>query len=295
MKELIPLKVHSLVYEGYGLGRLPDGKAVFVPFVLPGEIIEARIIEEKKGHVIAELIKIVEPHPQRILPKCTHFGTCGGCHYQHIPYELQLQYKKAIFTEQLQRIAGIDSPKISEIIPSGKQWAYRNTIQFSLSEMGKLSFSDFYRNTLFEVCECHLPLLEINAFWPKMDFDPDSRMERIEVRQNLDGELMLVLRGSENDLPEVENEAPVSIVHLGSTDQVVIAGEDYLNMRVMDKDFKVSAGAFFQTNFDCAARLVESVKESIADYKCQSVMDVYCGVGLFSAFLAESVERGRPR
>ena len=66
MDELITLKIQSLVYGGYGLSRLPDGKAVFVPFVLPDEIVEARILEEKKGHVLAELINIVEPHPQRI-------------------------------------------------------------------------------------------------------------------------------------------------------------------------------------------------------------------------------------
>ena len=143
MDELITLKIQSLVYEGYGLSRLPDGKAVFVPFVLPGEIIEGRILEEKKGHALAELVNIIEPHPQRIVPRCTHFGLCGGCHYQHIPYSLQLHNKQAIFIEQLQRIAGIEAPYIKEIIPSANEWGFRNTLQFSLSEGGKLCFADF--------------------------------------------------------------------------------------------------------------------------------------------------------
>ena len=72
-------------------------------------------------------------------------------------------------------------------------------------------------------------MAEINSFWPLIEFDPDTQMERIEVRQNQDGDLMLILRGSENELPEMETEAPVSIVHLGKTDQVVMAGDDHLD------------------------------------------------------------------
>ena len=123
-------------------------------------------------------------------------------------------------------------------------------MQFSLSENGKLSFSDFSRNDPFEVLECHIPMPEINSFWPQIDFEAGSRIERVEVRQNQDGDLMLIMRGSDEELPEMETEAPVSIVHLGKTDQVVMAGDDYLVMRIKEKNFKVSAGAFFQTNLD---------------------------------------------
>jgi len=291
MDDLITIKIQSLVYEGYGLSRLPDGKAVFVPFVLPGEIIEVRILEEKKGHALAELVNIIEPHPQRIVPRCTHFGLCGGCHYQHIPYSLQLRNKQAIFIEQLQRIAGIEAPFIKEIIPTANEWGFRNTLQFSLSEGGKLCFSDFYRNEPFEVRECHLPMPEIGSFWPQIEFEPCSNLERVEVHQNQDGDLMLVLRGSEKELPEMETEAPVSIVHLGETDQIVMAGNDYLVMGVKDKEFRVSAGAFFQTNLDGACKLVDTVKEAVIQFGSRSVMDVFCGVGLFSSFLAEGAEQ----
>jgi len=291
MGELLTLKIQSLIYEGYGLSRLPDGKAVFVPFVLPDEVVETRVMEEKKGYVLAELVNIVEPHPQRILPRCTHYGKCGGCHYQHIPYELQLQYKKAIFIEQLKRIAGIENPKINEFIPSIQEWGYRDALQFSLSEKGKLSFSDFFRNDPFEVLECHLPMPEINSFWPQIDFDPGSRIKRVEVRQNKEGDLLLMMRGGDEELPEMETEAAVSIVHLGKTDQVVLAGDDFLVMRIKDKDFKVSAGAFFQTNLNGAIHLVDIVEEAVFHSKCRTIMDVFCGVGLFSAFLADRVDQ----
>lgn len=290
MEDIITLKIHSLVYEGYGISRLPDGKVIFVPFVMPGETAEARIIEEKRGHALTELVKIIEPHPQRTTPRCAHFGVCGGCHYQQIPYQLQLEYKQAIFKEQLQRIAGIEAPVIKEIFPSAKDWGYRNSLHFSLSPGGKLCFADLYRNQPFEVRECHLPLPDIATFWPQIEFESGTKLERVEVRQNQDGGMMLVLRGSEGELPEVETEAPVSIVHLGGKDQVVMAENDYLIMCVMEKDFKVSAGSFFQTNLDGAGTLVSAVRDAVIQSPCSSIMDVFCGVGLFSAFLADDSE-----
>ncbi|MCJ7519941.1 MAG: 23S rRNA (uracil(1939)-C(5))-methyltransferase RlmD [Anaerolineaceae bacterium] len=291
MEELFTLKIQSLVYEGYGLSRLPDGRAVFVPFVLPGETIQARIIEEKKGHAFAELVTVVDRHAQRITPRCGHFGVCGGCHYQHIPYRLQLEYKRAIFIEQLQRIAHLDMPKITKVIPSTEEWGYRNTLQFSLSAGGKLCFADFYNNQPFEVRECQLPMPEIGAFWPQIEFERGTQLERVEVRQNNDGDLMLVLRGSEKELPEMETEALASIVHLSGADQVVMAGYDHLVMRMLGKDFRLSASAFFQTNLAAAKVLVKAVGEAVVNSGFRSIMDVFCGVGLFSAFLAENADQ----
>jgi 23S rRNA (uracil1939-C5)-methyltransferase len=291
MDELITIKIQSLVYGGYGLSRLPDGRAVFVPFVMPDETVQVRIIEEKKGHVLAELVAIVDPHHQRISPRCSHFGVCGGCHYQHIPYKFQLENKRMIFIEQLQRIAGIETPEIKQIYPSTKEWGYRNSAQFSLSNSGKMCFADFNYHQPFEVKECHLPMPEVGAFWPQIEFESDTQLERVEVRQSNDGDLMIVLRGSENDLPEMESEAPVSIVHLNGEDQVVMAGNDCLIMRVMEKEFRVSAGAFFQTNMAAVETLCDLVREAVKQSGCRTIMDVFCGVGLYSMFLAEDVEQ----
>ncbi len=115
-----------MVYEGGGFSRLPDGKAVFVPYVMPGEQVTIQVREDKKGFALADLVSVERPHPQRIQPRCTHFGTCGGCHYQHIPYDLQLAYKKDILIEQLQRLGGIASPVIDQVMPAPKPVGYRN-------------------------------------------------------------------------------------------------------------------------------------------------------------------------
>ncbi|MFH1523577.1 MAG: TRAM domain-containing protein, partial [Chloroflexota bacterium] len=99
---LLTVELEKLVYGGDALGRLPDpltgtgGRAIFVPFGLPGETVKARVVEEKRGHVRAELVEVLEPSPERIEPRCKHFVVCGGCHYQHLSYPNQLKAKTEI-------------------------------------------------------------------------------------------------------------------------------------------------------------------------------------------------------
>src|ERR1035438_9777129 len=124
------LSIEKLIYGGDGLARTPagpDGRsmAVFVPFVLPGERVEAELRQEKSGFARATLAQLIEASPERIEPRCPYFGQCGGCHYQHIPYERQLEFKAAILRETLQRIAKIDLK--SEIrVHASPPWNYRN-------------------------------------------------------------------------------------------------------------------------------------------------------------------------
>jgi 23S rRNA (uracil1939-C5)-methyltransferase len=290
MENEFKLTIDSLVYEGFGLGRLPDGKAVFIPFVLPGEEVIAGVIEEKPGHVRARLLSVVKPHAKRIKPRCGHFGYCGGCHYQHIPYELQLQFKEKIFREQLQRIAGLNDPTVSLVIPSKEKWNYRNSLTFELDRGGKLCFSDIYHNQSFAVTECHLPMAEIGRVWQLAEFEPGVDVRRVEYRQNKDGSLMMVLQGGGVDMPELSSEATLSIVHTQNNEEVVIAGDGFLNMPVSNREFIVSANSFFQTNFSGAEALVEKVVEIIQLKKPEHLLDVYCGVGLFSAFFADQVK-----
>ncbi len=106
----------TLAYGGEALGRLEDGRAVFVPFALPGEVVRVRLVEEKRNHARAELVEVLEPSAGRIPPRCAHFGACGGCHYQHMPYEAQLAAKTAILREQLERIGRFSDPPVREAV-----------------------------------------------------------------------------------------------------------------------------------------------------------------------------------
>ena len=279
-----------MVYEGGGFSRLPDGKAVFVPYVMPGELVTTQVREDKKGFALADLISVERPHPQRIQPRCAHFGLCGGCHYQHIPYELQLAYKKDILIEQLQRLGGIGSLVVEQVIPAPNQWAYRNTVQFQVSAKGQLCYTKARDNYPFAVKECHLPMPALAELWPQLSFEAGSFIGRLDLRQNQTGEVLVELSGEQDEMPELESESSVSIVSLAGNDPVVLAGEGYLVVEVLGRPFMLSAGSFFQTNFDGAAALVEQVRALVRELKPRRLLDVYSGVGLFSAFLAGEVD-----
>ncbi len=122
--------IEKLIYGGDGLAH-HEGSTVFVPFVLPAERVAVSPVEQKKKFVRARVDQLLEPSPQRMLPPCPHFGICGGCNYQHIPYEAQLQYKAEILRETLRRIGRIDWA--GEIkTHASPPWGYRNRAQWKI-------------------------------------------------------------------------------------------------------------------------------------------------------------------
>jgi 23S rRNA (uracil1939-C5)-methyltransferase len=281
----------TLTYGGDALGRLPDGRAVFVPFALPGERVRIRLTEEKRGFARAELVEILEPSPQRIVPRCRHFGVCGGCHYQHMPYEEQLNAKTEILRDQLTRIGRIENPPIQEMVASPSPWNYRNHVQFHLTGEGKLGYMRAQVPAVFTVIECHLPEGPINAFWPQLEFEPGTDIERVSVRSGKEEELMLVLEAGSPEAPELEIEAGVSVAHVYEDNAVVIAGNDHIMISVLGRDFRVSAASFFQVNTAMAEKMVRYLLEQLPVTPSTTLLDVYCGAGLFSAFLASKSER----
>ncbi len=122
--------IEKLIYGGDGLAH-HEGSTVFVPFVLPAERVAVSPVEQKKKFVRARVDNLLEPSPQRMAPPCPHFGVCGGCNYQHIPYEAQLAYKAEILRETLRRIGRIDWT--GEIkTHASPPWSYRNRAQWKI-------------------------------------------------------------------------------------------------------------------------------------------------------------------
>jgi 23S rRNA (uracil1939-C5)-methyltransferase len=276
----------TFTYGGDAMGRLNDGRAVFVPFGLPGERVRVRLTEDKRNFARGELVEILEPSPKRIQARCIHFGICGGCHYQHLSYEEQLKAKTEILRDQLTRIGKIEQPPVREIISSPSPWNYRNHVQFHLTEEGKLGYVMAQTSRVFAIRECHLPEGSINSFWPQLEFEPETDLERISLRTGVDEELMLVLESEFPEPPELEIEADVSVTHVYDENTVIIAGSDTLTIRVLDRDFRVSAASFFQVNTAMTAKMVNHLLTYLPVSSSTTLLDVYCGVGLFSAFLA---------
>ena len=285
------LVLTTLTYGGDAMGRLDDGRAVFVPFGLPGEKVRVRLREEKKNFARGEIIEILEPSKERIIPKCKHFGECGGCHYQHLPYEKQSIAKTEILIDQLKRIGKIENPPVKPMISCPNPWNYRNHVQFHLTEHGRLGYfrSADKINTLgkiLPITECYLPELPINQLWPQLEFEPDMNIERVSIRAGKDEDLTLILESDSPEPPELEIEAEISVAHLYEENAVVIAGNDYVVLRVLDRDFKVSAASFFQVNTIMAEKMVSHLIANLPITESSTLLDIYCGVGLFSAFFA---------
>ncbi|NPV77082.1 MAG: class I SAM-dependent RNA methyltransferase [Anaerolineae bacterium] len=289
--EIIEVDIEALVYGGDGLGRLQDGRAVFIPFCLPGERVRARVLENKRGHVKAELLEMLSASPTRIRPRCKHFGVCGGCHYQHIEYAEQLEFKRQILVEQLQRIGGIAQPPVEPVFSSPSPWNYRNTVQLHLLRDGKLGFQKVGSHEVIPIEECHLPEAVLCELWKNLSIDPEANIRRVDLRAGENEDVLLVLESDEVYPEEFEADLPISVVHLGPQGPFVLAGDDHVVFRVLGRNFRASAGSFFQVNTRQAEAMVETLITALHLSEAMTLLDVYCGVGLFSAFLAPRVRK----
>lgn len=286
MDRYVKVEFLKFGYGGETLGRLPDGRTIFVPFALPGETARVEVLEEKQGFARGRLAELLSPAPERIQPRCPHFGDCGGCHYQMMPYPKQLETKHTVLRDQFARLGGIADPPVAECIPSPVEWNYRNAVQFHLDREGKPGYQAASSHRMVPIRECHLPEPAINEIWPLLEFDPQPGLERIQLRAGRGGDVLLMLETGTGEAPEVEISLPISVVSQSEGEAVTLAGEDHLMLEVKDLNFLVSADSFFQVNLPQAERMLDWLLEALALQGTETVMDLYCGVGLFSRFLA---------
>ena len=288
----LEVELQSLAFGGDALGRLPDGRTVFVPFGLPGEKVAIRLVEDKARHARGEVVEILQASPERVEARCRHYGACGGCHYQHLAYPAQLASKQAILAEQLQRIARISNPPVQQSVASPLAWGYRNFMQFHQTSQGALGLLKPRSNEVFPLQECHLPEEALNAAWPLLEFEPIPGLERIGLRVGAGDDLQLILECNTPETPDLSIEdLPLSVVHLSPWGSLLLAGSQSVQIEGLGRPFRVSAGSFFQVNRRVAEAMVEHLLASLPLTPGVSLLELYCGVGLFSAFLAPRVAR----
>lgn len=287
--EVIPT---TCVYGGDALARLPDGRAVFIPYALPEELLRIRLVEEKERYARGVISEILTPSPDRIQPRCPHFQDCGGCHYQHIPYQEQLRIKETILVDQLRRVGKIDSPLVKPIRPSPSPWNYRNHIQFHVAEDGRPGFLKHRSSEIVPIQECHLPEESLNRIWPSFSLEYIPGLDRISLRAGEEGQDTLILLESQGQESfDFSVDLPLSAVLQGPGGEIVLSGDDFTIIPILDFPFVVSAGSFFQTNTRVAESLVAYTLEVLPLEENSVCLDVYCGAGLFSAFLAPRVKK----
>ncbi len=299
--KIYEVDITNLVYGGEAMGHLPDGRAVFVPYALPGERVRLQLTETKKKYARARLLEVLQPSPDRISPRCANYAACGGCHYMHMTYAAQLRYKAEIVRDQLQRIAGVSDPPVEPVIPSPLEWHYRNSVQFHLTFEGKLGFQAPNSHYVVPIAACPLCAPAIDEIWPLLDLGGEEKevppgLQRIQVRAGVEDEVLLVLESEDPAPPELSIDLPVSLVFVGpggfeENAPLVLAGDDHLLMEAMGRNFRVSAGSFFQVNIGQAENMVRYLLDHLPLDPYALLLEVYAGVGLFSAFLAPRVGR----
>jgi 23S rRNA (uracil1939-C5)-methyltransferase len=308
------LQIEKLIYGGDGLARLPAddhgrGKAVFVPFVLAGEKIDATLTEQKPGFTRARADAIVEASPHRVQPPCPYFTRCGGCHYQHITYEHQLEIKKEILRENLRRIAKLELQCEIKLHPS-PPWNYRNRSRLQIRTQPDFAagYFKFASHQLQPVEECPIssPLINrgIAALW---QIGRSGKMleslRELEFFANADDTQLLVELSVTPEAPRSQVRAWAAELLAAmpeisgvmafrqasraappvATDPLVAVGESQMAYQIGHLSYRVSAGAFFQTNRHMASALIKVVTHGRSG---ELALDLYAGVGLFSTALA---------
>ena len=157
---LVDLKIQDIAFGGKGVAR-QQGKAVFVPYTIEGEMVSAEIVREKKQFAEAELVEVKQSSSDRVAPQCPYFGRCGGCAYQHITYEHQLAIKWRQVRDALQRIGKLKDVSMRPIIPSPTQYAYRNRITVHAIE-GVIGFFRRDSHRLIDIERCPISRDEVN-------------------------------------------------------------------------------------------------------------------------------------
>ncbi|MBE2195284.1 MAG: class I SAM-dependent RNA methyltransferase [Anaerolinea sp.] len=292
MNEPFELELTAMAHGGSAIGR-HEGRAIFVPYALPGERITARIVQDKGRFAYAEGLTLLEPAESRIYPRCPHFGPkrCGGCHWQHMDYTAQLAFKRQIVIDQLTRIGKIETPLVHPTLASPQEWEYRSHITLHVSPDGRLGFVGTDDQTILPIDECHIMRPELLDLFESFQIDLETKpnLDRVRFQVGSDPEDRLIALSTRDDeLPFIELEVPASVSFLSADEfPEALIGVGNVHYTVHQKTFRVTAGSFFQVNLPQAAALVELALARLDLKGHERVLDLYSGVGLFTAFLAE--------
>lgn len=328
MGDIIRLHIESLASEGLGIAYLND-KVTFVPFTAPGDEVEVELLSSKKNYNEAKLLKILSPSSLRISPKCQHFGTCGGCKWQHLNYETQLQWKQQFVRDAFERIAKLVPREIDPIVPSPHPFFYRNKMEFSFSPdiqspgqnvlgfhlPGKFdkvfqvdscflqeNLQNEIRNKIFEIINS----LRLSCYNRKTH---EGFLRNLIIRKNSRDEWMVILVVSEEKkeiLSQIFEKLIPSFPQVVSwfymvnqkkndslydLQPVLYSGKSYLEESILQIHFKIRPLSFFQVNKPQAENIYRTVIQWGEFQQDDVVYDLYTGTGTIALCVAPLVNK----
>jgi 23S rRNA (uracil1939-C5)-methyltransferase len=301
------LSITGIAAGGAGVGRGPDGRAVFVHRTAPGELVEMRLIEEKPRWARGVLLRVIEPSPLRREAPCRFYGHCGGCTLEHLEYSAQLEAKARIVADALQRIGGI-AIEPPEVVPSPLEFRYRNRVSFTLVRQRSggvvAGFHDINRpDRVIDIDDaCLMPEPAVAAAWAAVRRFwggnaarlPSGVRLRLTLRATSDGRTALLVQGGfgRGRPDELLERVPSlqSIWHQPKPAEaaVLLAGETRLDESWQDEDLALGGAVFLQVNRGAAALLEDHVLHAAGAVAGMRVVDAYCGVGLHARRLARA-------
>lgn len=323
--DTLHLPVTGLAFGGQGIAR-SDDFVVFIAGAVPGDEVQATVTKVKKRYAEARLLEVTSPSPERVDAACSHYGTCGGCRWQSLDYQVQLRYKRQQVVDSLERLGGLSGFEVGAIRSMEHPWRYRNKVEFSVGRAdghpdGRLvvGFHPPGRwDAVLPQTECHLLpevtegvrgtvegwLREVGAEpWDPRDHSGYAR--HLSVREaSGTREVLVSLVTAPGDLPEpaglvsllrTRHPSVVGVLHAVNAGGAEVAtgvpytvlwGRPYLYETLGDLRLKISIDAFFQTNSRMAPALYETAAAGAALGGTETVWDLYSGIGSIALYLA---------
>ena len=277
------VKIEKYDDLGRGIAYL-NGKVLFVPKTVPGDIVEIAVINDKKNFSECQVLKYIEYSPERINSSCPYFDSCGGCDFLNVKYENSLNYKvnkvKEIFNKN-----GISiDPKV---VLSSQNLFYRNKITLKVQN-GKLGYFKNNSHDLVEIDKCIIASNAINSMIPYIK-KFNILNGNVTIRSNQNEEILLVIESYDNLNINI-NEIKKNIKLVGIViNNRLFYGVDFLNENINDLNYRISYDSFFQINPRVAQILFNTIDENI-DVN-DNVLDIYCGVGTLSLSAAKKAKQ----
>ena len=273
------VRIDRLAAGGDGVARMEDGRALFVPLSAPGDFLRVRIVERKRRFARGELVEVIEAGPGRITAPCEVFGRCGGCVWQHLDYDTQIEAKRSILCEALQRIGGFELPETIRFSPSPSEYGYRQRARL-LHEKGKLGFRSRRSHALCATRSCPVLLPSLEAELSRLG---DA---------GLPGRADFPRRGGD----EWELLAGVSGVRLAPLPHRAGEPHEDCELQLGRDRLRISPGVFVQANALLQESLVAAVCEAVltrsgaAVEAPESLLELYAGAGTLTLALARDAK-----
>ncbi len=276
-QESFSIKIDRISAEGAGIGKNQDGKICFVPYTIPGDIAEVRLVRKKSQFNECRLVQISEPSEQRLAPFCKHFGSCGGCKFQNWDYHYQSNHKQQVVSDALRRIGGLEHIEVEPILCPEQTRAYRNKLEFTFTDRRWLSYEEMDSGEKFDrrglgfhvpgafdqvihLSECHLmdsPAGEIREFIFNKAIElnlpfynlrnHEGLLRTLMLRRSVEGRMMVLLSFAKNEPALIEEMMKAIDQKFPDLESLLYVINDKKNDTISDRAVHVFSGKAYLT------------------------------------------------